>query len=162
MSTSSEPVERLMTVVEFLAYGDGRATRYELVGGRLIAMNPPAVRHAVIGENIGRALERPFRPPCRVFWMTVGVAQNESGSDLFFDITSASAGFILGVIIAASGVFHPLPTVAAPFLIGIASAKSLRISRSSEGGRRHGQPLKNRGFRKGAMLVGYARGPTHW
>ena len=43
-----------MSVAEFLAYDDGTATRYELVDGQLVAMNPPAARHANICENLGR------------------------------------------------------------------------------------------------------------
>lgn len=81
MSAPSERAERRMSVAEFLAYDDGTATRYELVDGRLEAMNPPSVRHAEIGENIGRALERQLVPPCRVYRMTVGVARDDSGRD---------------------------------------------------------------------------------
>ena len=54
MSAASERAERRMSVAEFLAYDDGTATRYELVDGQLVAMNPPAARHADICENLGR------------------------------------------------------------------------------------------------------------
>ena len=56
MSAASKPLERPMTVAEFLAYDDGTETRHELVNGVLVAMNPPATRHVQICENIGRAL----------------------------------------------------------------------------------------------------------
>lgn len=70
-----------MSVAEFIAYDDGTATRYELVDGRLVAMNPPSMRHAEIGENIGRAIERQLVSPCRVYRTAVGVARDDSGRD---------------------------------------------------------------------------------
>jgi Uma2 family endonuclease len=70
-----------MTVAEFLAYDDGTLTRYELVGGVMVAINPPHPRHAVIVDNIGRALERQVWPPCRVFRAEVGVALGEDAGD---------------------------------------------------------------------------------
>jgi Uma2 family endonuclease len=63
-----------MTVAEFLEYDDGTQTRYELVDGELVAMNPPASRHARIRQNIGRALDRQLRKPCEAFWSNAGVA----------------------------------------------------------------------------------------
>jgi Uma2 family endonuclease len=81
MSASSEPAERRMTVAEFLAWDDGTGTRYELVDGLLVAMNPPTPRHTEICENLGRALERQVRPPCRVYRAALGVALAETGRD---------------------------------------------------------------------------------
>lgn len=78
MSAASEWAERRMSVAEFLAYDDGTAIRYELVDGRLVAMNPPAVRHTEICENIGRLLERQIPVPCRVYRSQLGVARSES------------------------------------------------------------------------------------
>lgn len=78
MSAASERAERRMSVAEFLAYDDGTAIRYELVDGRLVAMNPPAVRHTEICENIGRLLERQIPVPCRVYRSQLGVARSES------------------------------------------------------------------------------------
>ena len=49
----AEPApKRGMTVGEFLAYDDGTDTRYELVGGEMIAMNPPAELHVRIAMNV--------------------------------------------------------------------------------------------------------------
>lgn len=70
-----------MTVAEFMEWDDGTLTRYELIDGRPVAMNPPATRHAVIIENVGRALDRQLAPPCRVFRSTVGVASGDDGTD---------------------------------------------------------------------------------
>lgn len=70
-----------MTVAEFMEWDDGTSTRYELIDGRPVAMNPPATRHAVIIENVGLALDRQMVPPCRAFRSTVGVALGEDGAD---------------------------------------------------------------------------------
>ena len=78
MSAASERAERRMSVAEFLAYDDGTATRYELVDGQLVAMNPPAARHADICENLGRILDRQIPAPCRVYRTQLGVARSES------------------------------------------------------------------------------------
>jgi Uma2 family endonuclease len=40
-SAGSPAAERPMTVAEFLDFDDGTDTRYELVEGRPVAMNPP-------------------------------------------------------------------------------------------------------------------------
>ncbi len=79
MSAASGPQSRSMTVAEFLEYDDGTETHYELIDGQLVAMNPPAARHAIICHNIGRALERQLRPPCMALWSTLGVAVDEKG-----------------------------------------------------------------------------------
>jgi Uma2 family endonuclease len=79
MDTASRPQQRLMTVAEFLEYDDGTGTRYELINGQLVAMNPPAARHAIICHNIGRTLEGQLRPPCIALWSTLGVAVDEKG-----------------------------------------------------------------------------------
>lgn len=56
-----------MSVPEFLRWDDGTDTRYELVHGRAVAMNPPADPHGTIDVNaaieIDRYLEQ--RPLCR-------------------------------------------------------------------------------------------------
>jgi Uma2 family endonuclease len=81
MSATGERAEPRLTVAEFLAYDDGTGTRYELVDGLLVAMKPPAPRHMEICENLGRALERQVRPPCRVYRAALGVALAETGRD---------------------------------------------------------------------------------
>jgi Uma2 family endonuclease len=64
----AEPApKRGMTVGEFLAYDDGTDTRYELVGGEMVAMNPPAEAHVRIMANLFRALDRRLADPCRVY-----------------------------------------------------------------------------------------------
>ena len=41
-----------MTVAEFLDFDDGTDTRYELVEGRPVAVNPPKVRHVALATNL--------------------------------------------------------------------------------------------------------------
>ncbi|MEK0082617.1 Uma2 family endonuclease [Benzoatithermus flavus] len=99
MNAASERTERRMTVAEFLAWNDGTETRYELVNGMLVAMNQPAIRHALVCDNIGRALERQVRPPCRVFRAIAGVAHGEDDRtwrepDLVVTCKRPAEGFI--------------------------------------------------------------------
>jgi Uma2 family endonuclease len=99
MSAASKPVERPMTVAEFLAYDDGTDARYELVNGALVAMNPPAVRHAILCQNVGRALDRQLRPPCVALWSAVGVAIGEGSDtwrepDVVVTCTPTDEGFV--------------------------------------------------------------------
>ena len=65
-----------MTVGEFLAYDDGTETRYELVGGEMIAMNPPAEMHVRIAMNVYDSVARRPTRPCRAY-MGGGVWHNE-------------------------------------------------------------------------------------
>lgn len=62
----SDPARPLMTVEEFLAWDDGTDTRYELVGGRPVAMAPPSDAHAVMAANVVLAIGSRLRAPCRV------------------------------------------------------------------------------------------------
>lgn len=64
----AEPAPRRMTVGEFLAYDDGTDTRYELVDGELVAMNPPAEPHVRITASVFLALEKRLKRPCRAYF----------------------------------------------------------------------------------------------
>jgi Uma2 family endonuclease len=65
----AEPAPRRgVTVGEFLAYDDGTDIRYELVGGEMVAMNPPAEPHVRITANIFDALSRRLPRPCRPYF----------------------------------------------------------------------------------------------
>ena len=73
----AEPApKRRMTVGEFLAYDDGTDTRYELIGGEMVAMNPPAEPHVRIAMNVYDSVARQLRRPCRAY-MGGGVWRNE-------------------------------------------------------------------------------------
>lgn len=64
----AEPAIRGMTVDEFLCWEDGTDRRYELIGGFVVAMAPPAPAHGrlalALGSEIRAALRA--RPPCFV------------------------------------------------------------------------------------------------
>jgi Uma2 family endonuclease len=62
----AEAAERRWTVEEFLDWDDGTDRRYELVGGRIVAMAPPTEAHATVVMNLGAAIRNQLRPPCRV------------------------------------------------------------------------------------------------
>lgn len=55
-----------MSLAEFLEWDDGTDARYELVGGRPVAMAPPSAAHAVIVANLTATLRARLRPPCYV------------------------------------------------------------------------------------------------
>lgn len=98
MSTATQRADQPMTVAEFLAYDDGTQTRYELVNGALVAMNPPATRHAEVVQNIGEALNRQLGLPCRAFWGGLGIARSEEDQtwrepDLIVTCTRPQPGF---------------------------------------------------------------------
>src|SRR5689334_12509274 len=65
----SEPAISGITVEEFLRWDDGTDERYELVGGFVIAMAPPAARHSLLSVAIGGEVRTALRPrsPCRVY-----------------------------------------------------------------------------------------------
>src|SRR5690348_6552762 len=65
----SEPAQRGMTVDEFLRWEDGTDTRYELVGGLVYAMAPPAARHSRLAGRLTGAIDAALRsrPPCAVY-----------------------------------------------------------------------------------------------
>jgi Uma2 family endonuclease len=62
----SEPAFRRMTVNEFLRWEDGSDMRYELIGGAIVAMAPPAPAHSRLTIRLGGAIEAALRPrpPC--------------------------------------------------------------------------------------------------
>jgi Uma2 family endonuclease len=56
-----------MTLEEFLEWDDGTDTRYELIGGEVVAMAPPMPAHARIVSNLDRAIGQGLQPPCLIF-----------------------------------------------------------------------------------------------
>ncbi len=56
-----------MTVDAFLAWDDGTDTRYELIDGRVVAMNPPMPPHAALLTALGAALFARVPRGCRVY-----------------------------------------------------------------------------------------------
>jgi Uma2 family endonuclease len=64
----AEPAIRGMTVDDFLGWEDGTDTRYELIGGFVVAMAPPAPAHGRIAVRLGGAIDAALRSrrPCAV------------------------------------------------------------------------------------------------
>lgn len=58
---------RRITIGEFLAWDDGTDTRYELVDGEIVAMNPPMAPHARLVALLAGAIERRLPPGCGVY-----------------------------------------------------------------------------------------------
>lgn len=58
---------RPMTVDEFLDWDDGTDTRYELIDGKIVAMNPPMAPHARLVIEIGAALRARLPRDCGVY-----------------------------------------------------------------------------------------------
>lgn len=67
-------VTERMTVEAFLEWDDGTDTRYELIDGRVVAMNPPAAPHALLLTSLGSALFSRVPSSFRVY--TGGGARN--------------------------------------------------------------------------------------
>lgn len=65
-----------MTLAEFLAWNPPGDSRYELVDGQPVMMNPPKLPHVDIADNIAGFLRPRLRPPCRV-GQGVGVLLDE-------------------------------------------------------------------------------------
>ena len=80
MTTASAPLDRRMTVAEFLVWAEEQAddARYELVDGVPIGlMAPTSIRHAQVRYNASDALRRAIAAvgaPCEVLDAGPGVA----------------------------------------------------------------------------------------
>jgi Uma2 family endonuclease len=95
----AEPALKRMTLDDFLVWEDGTDTRYELVGGFVVAMAPPAEAHGILAARVTAGLEAALsrRRPCR--------AQSEAGvirpdrADTFFvaDIAVTCAPYERGL-----------------------------------------------------------------
>ena len=65
----AEPAIKGMTVDDFLRWEDGTDTRYELVGGFVVAMAPPAARHSLLATALAGEIRSALRSrrPCAVY-----------------------------------------------------------------------------------------------
>lgn len=59
--------QRPTTLAEFLQWDDGTDTRYELVDGAIVAMNPPQAPHARMVAELGGALRSRLPRGCAVY-----------------------------------------------------------------------------------------------
>ena len=76
----AEPARKLVTVAEFLRFEGEGDRRYQLIGGEIVMMAPPARAHGILAARIGRRLGNQLRPPCE--------PQNEAGVVLPWTDTS--------------------------------------------------------------------------
>ena len=62
-----EPASRAMSADEFMSWDDGSDTRYELVGGVVMAMAPPTYVHGIVVGNAYAAIRTALegRAPCQ-------------------------------------------------------------------------------------------------
>lgn len=60
-----EAARKRITVDEFLVWEGEGDRRYELFGGEIVAMAPPASYHGAIVANTIVAIKRSLRPPCQ-------------------------------------------------------------------------------------------------
>ena len=60
-----DAAQKLMSLTEFLEWDDGTDTRYELVGGRVVAMPICSVAHGTILANLAREVGSRLRAPLR-------------------------------------------------------------------------------------------------
>lgn len=67
----AQPAPKRLTVGDFIAWDDGTDRRYELVGGEVLAMAPPAEAHGTIVSNLTVRIGTKLKAPCR--------AVNEAG-----------------------------------------------------------------------------------
>ncbi|MFM2042707.1 MAG: hypothetical protein RLY86_1283 [Pseudomonadota bacterium] len=84
---------KLMTVEAFLDWDDGSETRYELYGGRMVAMAPATGTHGSLQMRLGGRMDLALavRRPCRVIG-EAGIARNLDSSDYYVaDIAATCA-----------------------------------------------------------------------
>ncbi|MGH6885718.1 MAG: Uma2 family endonuclease, partial [Geminicoccales bacterium] len=60
------PARKLWTLDEFLAFDDGTDTRYELIGGEIVAMAPPSGIHGALAGGLALVIGAKLARPCRV------------------------------------------------------------------------------------------------
>lgn len=60
----AEPARKLVTLAEFLRFKGEGDRRYQLIGGEIVMMAPPARLHGILAMRIGRHLGNQLRPPC--------------------------------------------------------------------------------------------------
>jgi Uma2 family endonuclease len=86
-----EAARRRLTVEGWLAYDDGTDTRYELVGGELVATASSSDRHGTIAQNVGDVIQQAVRdrPPCRAV----------QGAGIEVDVRGDRRGYVADVVL---------------------------------------------------------------
>ena len=77
--------ERLFTIEDWLAYEGEPDTRYELIDGQLVPMNPPKMWHGTIANEIGRLCSQALqdRFPCRALQGTGFEIRRQPGAKAY-------------------------------------------------------------------------------
>jgi Uma2 family endonuclease len=80
----AEPALRRMTLDDFLRWEDGTDTRYELLGGFVVAMAPPAPVHSALAARLTAKIEAALatRRPCLAF-AEAGIVRPDRADDFF-------------------------------------------------------------------------------
>ena len=102
-------LERLFTIEDWLAYQGKGDTRYELLDGRLVAMNPPKAWHGDIASEIAGMCREALRDrfPCRV--------RVEAGIEV--RRKPKPRGFIADLAVTCEPIDENRPTMAEPRLV---------------------------------------------
>ncbi len=77
-----EAARKRWTLGEFLAFDDGTDQRYELFGGEIVAMAPPARAHGTLVSRVDRAIGNALRPPCEII-TEAGIVPPERGDSWY-------------------------------------------------------------------------------
>jgi Uma2 family endonuclease len=102
-------LDRHLTIEDWLAYAGEPDERYELVDGRLVAMNPPKTWHGGIANEIGRVCSEALRErfPCRAL----------QGAGLEIRRKPKAKGYIPDIVVTCEPLDENRATVQEPRLV---------------------------------------------
>lgn len=87
----AEPALRRMTLDDFLTWEDGTDTRYELIGGFVVAMAPPAPVHSALVTRLAVRIETALVPPCTTY-TEAGILRQDRADSFFVADLAVSCG----------------------------------------------------------------------
>src|SRR5687768_4755152 len=98
--------EALLGIEDWLEHAGEPERRYELIDGRLVAMNPPKEWHGVIANEIGRLCAEALRDrfPCR--------AQQQAGIEIRRE--PKATGYIADLAVTCEPIAENRPLMEAP------------------------------------------------
>jgi len=87
----AEPAFSRMTLNDFLTWEDGTDTRYELIGGFVVAMAPPSPAHSALAARLGSRIDAALasRRPCMTYAEAGILRQDRSDSFFVADIAAS-------------------------------------------------------------------------
>jgi Uma2 family endonuclease len=132
LTAMTQASQRLLTFEEYLAYDDGTGTRYELVDGVLVPMNPPRALHIKIARLVYDALTQAIAAaglPWVVSW-DYGVRTNVKHSRLpnLTVLTEEQEESLIAA--GAEAVLEEAPLVAIEIVSPSTSSEDYRQKRS--------------------------------